>query len=80
MNRADTGEIISLAEKREAYFHELSDKVWSTPELFFEEKKSSETLINALKELGFQVETGVAGISTAFVGSYGSGKPGGRLL
>jgi len=75
MSNTDAKEIISLAEKREVFFHQLSDKVWSTPELFFEEKQSSKTLINALNELGFEVQTEVAGLSTAFMGSYGSGRP-----
>lgn len=75
MSNTDAKEIISRVEKREAYFHRLSDEVWSTPELFFEEKQSSAALIRALKELGFEVQTNVAGLSTAFVGSYGSGKP-----
>ncbi|MBR5808071.1 MAG: M20/M25/M40 family metallo-hydrolase, partial [Alistipes sp.] len=39
------------------------------------EYKSAELFIKHLEEHGFKVERGVAGIPTAFVASYGSGKP-----
>lgn len=71
----DVSKIVSMVENKETYFHELSDKVWSTPELFFEEKQSASVLINALREQGFEVQTKVAGLDTAFVGSYGKGGP-----
>ncbi|MDO4261445.1 MAG: amidohydrolase [Eubacteriales bacterium] len=75
MKDSDRKKIISMVEQRETYFHALSDAVWRTPELFFQEKQSSGTLIAALEELGFFVEKNVAGISTAFTGTYGSGHP-----
>ncbi len=39
------------------------------------EYKSSRLLADALEKLGFQVKRGVAGMPTAFVASYGEGKP-----
>ena len=41
----------------------------------FLEYKSSALLIDHLKEHGFTVESGVAGMPTAFVATYGSGEP-----
>lgn len=41
----------------------------------FQEYKSSELLIKTLEENGFNVIKGVASIPTAFVASYGNGKP-----
>ncbi len=41
----------------------------------FQEYKSSELLTKILKENGFNVDEGIAEIPTAFVASYGSGKP-----
>ena len=54
---------------------QLSDRIWAVPETAFEEVKSAALQCEALKELGFQVETGLAGIPTAFSGRWGSGKP-----
>ncbi len=53
----------------------ISDYIWDNPELIFEEYKSSECVINALKQYGFEVETNLAGIKTAFSGTFGKGSP-----
>lgn len=67
--------ICSLVDAKADRFVQLNDSIWSTPELDFKETKSAAALIGALKAEGFQVEEGLAGIPTAFVGSWGSGKP-----
>lgn len=53
----------------------LARALWAEPELGFLETKSSALLSNELERAGFRVERGVAGMPTAFVASYGSGKP-----
>ena len=63
-----------LDEKADS-FYALSDAVWEAAETAFEEKISAEALCTALVEEGFAVERGVAGIETAFLGRYGSGRP-----
>ncbi|WP_269447821.1 M20 family metallopeptidase [Bacillus sp. OxB-1] len=67
--------VSKLVEDKREKFISLSDKIWDVPELHFEERQSSAYLIGALEEEGFRVERGVAGLETAFIGSYGSGKP-----
>src|SRR3990170_5076490 len=49
--------------------------IWDYAEVGYKEFKSSTLLQNTLKENGFNVEAGVAGIPTAFVATYGTGKP-----
>ncbi len=49
--------------------------IWSWAELGYQEERSSKRLQERLRKAGFTVEAGVAGIPTAFVASYGSGKP-----
>ena len=44
-------------------------------ELGYKEYRSSELLASILEKEGFTVERGVAGIPTAFIASYGSGRP-----
>ena len=53
----------------------LSDKIWASAETAFEEYKSSELLADYAEKNGFILERGVAGMPTAFVASYGTGKP-----
>ncbi|MBC7848633.1 MAG: amidohydrolase [Chitinophagaceae bacterium] len=50
-------------------------QIWDYAEVGYKEHKSSTLLQNVLKESGFVVEAGVAEIPTAFVATYGSGKP-----
>jgi len=54
---------------------ELNDKIWHYAEVGFEEVKSVTLYERLLKEEGFEVTTGVAGMPTAFEASFGSGKP-----
>lgn len=53
----------------------INRAVWNYAEFGYKEFKSAEAIIQVLEEEGFQVERGIAGIETAFVGSYGSGSP-----
>jgi len=54
---------------------EISDKIWEFAELGLEEFKSSSLLAEELRKFGFKVEMGAAGMPTAFVATYGSGRP-----
>ena len=56
-------------------FIELSDNIWSFAEIGLLEEKSSDLLVKTLEEADFVIEKGIAGMPTAFVASYGSGKP-----
>lgn len=53
----------------------MVDQVFSYGELGFQEVETSKYLTGILEENGFKVERGVAGIPTAFVARWGSGKP-----
>ncbi len=50
-------------------------QIWSWAEVGYKEYKSTALLQQTLKDNGFTVEAGVAEIPTAFVATYGSGKP-----
>jgi len=56
-------------------YGKISETIWSYAELGLQEFKSSALLMSTLKEAGFTVESGLAGMPTCFVASYGSGKP-----
>ena len=53
----------------------MVDQVFSFAELGFQEVETSRYLTKLLEDNGFTVERGVAGIPTAFVARWGSGKP-----
>src|SRR5262245_22175334 len=53
----------------------LAREIWKLHELGYQEEKSSALLSGELERAGFTVQRGVAGMPTAFVASFGSGKP-----
>ncbi len=53
----------------------LSEAVWSYAEVALTETRSAEELAGYLERQGFRVERGVAGMPTAFVAEWGSGRP-----
>jgi aminobenzoyl-glutamate utilization protein B len=53
----------------------IARNLWEYAEVGYLEEKSSDLLQRALVDEGFSIEAGVAGIPTAFVGSYGEGGP-----
>jgi len=53
----------------------MSDEFFKKPELGLEEEKTSARMQEALKEAGFSVEPGIAGMKTAFRASFGTGSP-----
>jgi len=66
-----TTRIEALAPRMNA----VNRAIWSYAEPGLEEVRSSAELIGWLKEHGFTLREGVAGMPTAFVASYGAGKP-----
>lgn len=66
---------IEYLDRSFGVYDKLQKTIWSNPELGFLETKSSGYLQDHLKEQGFTVEAGVAGMPTAFVATYGSGSP-----
>ena len=53
----------------------VNQSIWNYAEVGLQETKSSQLLIEKLEAEGFKVKSGVADMPTAFVASYGSGKP-----
>lgn len=53
----------------------LSDSIWDHPETNYQEFFAADTYCRILREQGFEVEQNLAGIKTAFSGTYGQGSP-----
>ena len=54
---------------------DVHQKIWELAEVGLQETQTAELLIEILEKEGFSVEKGVAGMPSAFVASYGEGKP-----
>ena len=67
--------VVASVEKHKKELTGISDNIWSYAELALVEHQSSRALSDYAEKNGFKVERGVAGMPTAFVATYGSGKP-----
>jgi aminobenzoyl-glutamate utilization protein B len=77
MNAQDLAKkkIIQSLQTKSKNYEQIAQKIWSFAELGYKEQKSSILLQETLKQSGFSIQPGVAGIPTAFVATYGQGKP-----
>ena len=67
--------IWSLVEAKREDFFALSDRVWDTPELNYQEHASAAEHATMLEREGFRVSHGVAGLPTAVMGEAGEDGP-----
>jgi len=56
-------------------YKKAEQEIWNFSEVGYKEVKSTDLLQSLLKQHGFEIDRGVAGIPTAFVATYGTGKP-----
>jgi amidohydrolase len=67
--------VIADVDARYPQLADLSRKLFDNPEVAFEERRSSAWLVDFLSGNGFDVESGICNLETAFRGSYGGGRP-----
>ena len=68
-------DLYALLEQKQQLFYDAADAIWDDPELSLSEHNAAARYEALLAQLGFTVQHGVAGMETAFSGSFGSGKP-----
>jgi aminobenzoyl-glutamate utilization protein B len=62
-------------QARAAEAARVAQQIWDFAEVGYQETQSSALLARTLRDAGFTVEPDVAGMPTAFIASYGSGRP-----
>src|SRR6476661_7450650 len=68
-------EAVEEVDKLGTLTQQMVDEIFSFSELGFQEYETSRYVTGILGKNGFHVEQGVAGVPTAWVATYGSGKP-----
>jgi aminobenzoyl-glutamate utilization protein B len=68
-------QVWDMVDAKKNALEQLSDKVWDTPELAYDEHRSVAEHIAAMEAQGFRVTKDVAGIETAVMGEAGEGGP-----
>jgi aminobenzoyl-glutamate utilization protein B len=67
--------VIQSVDAQKEKLTAISDQIWASAEVAFQETNSSRLLADYAEANGFTVTRGVADIPTAFVATYGSGSP-----
>lgn len=68
-------EAVKNLDTRAAEYQKIALQIWDYAEVGYKEYNSSKLLQETLKANGFDVKAGVADIPTAFVATFGQGKP-----
>lgn len=68
-------ELVKAIDQKSKLAQEMVDMVFSFAELGFQETESSKYLTGILEKNGFKVEYGIAGVPTAWMATWGNGKP-----
>jgi aminobenzoyl-glutamate utilization protein B len=68
-------EALTRVEGRATLVQQIVDQIFSFGELGMQEFETSKYLMGLLRQNGFTVDSGFAGIPTAWVATWGSGKP-----
>ena len=68
-------EAAAAVESRKDQAQQINDMLFSFAELGFQEEESFKYLTNLLEKEGFTVKKGISGIPTAWIATWGSGKP-----
>lgn len=74
-SKEDKKMVLEALDQHASHYAEIAHSIWEYAEVGYQEEKSSTLLQAELRKAGFEVKSGVADIPTAFVASYGSGKP-----
>ncbi len=68
-------EAVAAVEKNSKLTQVMVDKIFSFSELGFQEVETSKYITGILEENGFTIERGISGVPTAWIATWGSGKP-----
>ena len=68
-------EAVRSIDSRKDFTQVMVDSIFSFAELGFQETQTSKFITEILEKEGFQIQRGVAGMPTAWVASWGKGKP-----
>ena len=67
--------LASSIDAKYTHYASVANQIWNFAEVGYHETQSSALLQSELAKAGFKVESGVAGIPTAFVATFGTGQP-----
>src|SRR6056297_401483 len=70
-----TADVLKQLDSKSENYAQIAQEIWNLAEMGYQEEESAALLQKTMADAGFTITTGVAGIPTAFIAEYGSGKP-----
>ena len=67
--------VLKYLEKNNDHYIDMAKKLWDHPEVALKEKYACNLIMKRLKEEGFNIQNEIAGLDSAFIGSWGTKKP-----
>ena len=67
--------VLESLDARYAHYSGVAKQIWDFAEVGYQEVRSSALLQEELRQAGFNVEAGVAGMPTAFIATFGQSAP-----
>jgi aminobenzoyl-glutamate utilization protein B len=74
-NMAPAKDVVQWLEANQSEFINMADQIWATPELAYQEFKSSRLQADYLMQAGFSITWEIGGLNTAFMAEWGEGRP-----
>ena len=68
-------DVLNSINSHKEKFSEVALEIWDYAELGYQENKSANLLAESLKQEGFKISKGLAGIPTAFIAEFNNGGP-----
>jgi aminobenzoyl-glutamate utilization protein B len=68
-------ELVADIDARRQFTQQMVDSIFSFSELGFQEVETQRYVTDILVREGFEIQRGVAGMPTSWIGKYGSGRP-----
>ena len=67
--------ILYYLDKRQKLFADLAKDIWDHPQIGLQETYASKLIADLLQKEGFSITKDVGNMPTAFIASWGKGKP-----
>jgi aminobenzoyl-glutamate utilization protein B len=68
-------DLMARMDARAEHYGAIAQRIWELAEVGYRENESAALLRDELRAAGFEIDDGVAGIPTAFVATWGTGRP-----
>lgn len=71
----DKKSLVAFMKENEGKYVEVSSKIWKNPQIGFNETFASQLQKEVLQQAGFQIQSNIGDVETAFIAQFGNGSP-----